>query len=54
MPILMLAVVALAVFVVMGFMLFGAILAERREREKLKASAPPTPQDEPGSKTSRA
>ena len=38
MPILILALIALAVFIVMGIMLFGAITAERRERQGRLAS----------------
>jgi hypothetical protein len=39
MPILILAFVALAVFVVMGVMLFSATIAERRDRDHRAAAA---------------
>jgi hypothetical protein len=39
MPILILGLVALAVFVVMGLMLFSATIAERRDRDRRVAAA---------------
>ena len=46
MPILMLGVMALLVFVAMGFMLFSAMMAERRDRgSRAAAAAAPVPQE---------
>ena len=39
MPILILGLIALAVFVAMGLMLFGATIAENRDRNKQSARA---------------
>ncbi len=47
MPILIMGVMALVVFVVIGFMLFGATWAESRERERRKAAAVSVPQEVP-------
>jgi hypothetical protein len=40
MPILILGLIALAIFVSMGLMLFGATIAENRDRNKRPPAAP--------------
>jgi hypothetical protein len=55
MPILMLALVALAVFLAMGILLFSATISERRDRKKrLAAAGPNRPQEGEESKAKPA
>ncbi len=47
MPILIMALIALGAFVVIGLMLFSAVLAESRQQNRAQAAAADIPRPEP-------
>lgn len=47
MPILIMAVIALIVFIIIGLMLFSASFAERRERDRVQAAGAEIARPEP-------